>query len=68
MNYIERIHDASTGEIIEREYTKAEMDESKTNEAKFKAESDAAIATENAKIALFEKLGLTPEEAQLLLS
>jgi hypothetical protein len=68
MNYIERIHDASTGEIVEREYTKAEMDESKANEARLKAESDAAIATENAKIALFEKLGLTADEAALLLS
>jgi len=68
MTYIERIHDAATGEIVEREYTKAEMDESKANEARLQAETEAAIALENAKTALFEKLGLTPDEAKLLLS
>lgn len=68
MTYIERIHDAITGEITERAYTKSEMDEVKVNEARLKAETDAAIESENAKMALFEKLGLTPEEAKLLLS
>jgi hypothetical protein len=67
MDYIERIHDATTGEIVERSYTQAEIDEMKANEVRLKAESDAAIATENAKIALFEKMGLTPDEAKLLL-
>ena len=68
MEYIERIHDASTGEIVERPYTKAEIDETKANEARLKAETDAVIEAENAKMALFEKLGLTAEEAKLLLS
>jgi len=68
MTYFERIHDVATGKIVEREYTKAEMDESKANESRLKAESDAAIESENAKIALFKKMGLTAEEATLLLS
>jgi len=68
MTYFERIHDVATGKIVEREYTKAEMDESKANESRLKAESDAAIENENAKIALFKKMGLTAEEATLLLS
>jgi hypothetical protein len=68
MTYIERIHDALTNEIVERPYTKAEIEEAKANEAKAKAESEAIIAAENAKIALFEKMGLTLDEAKLLLS
>ena len=63
-----KIHDVQTGEIIEREMTDEEAAQYKAdqiaaaNEAKVKAEAEAA------KIALLEKLGITEEEAKLLLS
>jgi hypothetical protein len=67
-DYKEIIHNILTNEIVERQYTKAEIDEAKANETRLKIESEAIIANETAKITLFAKLGLTPEEAKLLLS
>ena len=68
MTYIERIHDISTGEITEREYTATEIAEVETNIAQqlAKAQADAIKAAE--KAALFDKLGITADEAALLLS
>lgn len=63
-----KIVNAQTGEEIEREMNAEELDqyeadqESAKNEAKAKAEAEA-----NRK-ALLEKLGITEEEAKLLLS
>lgn len=60
-----KIVDHETGETIEREMTNAEFAEYDAgNKAKAKAEADAAAR----KAALLEKLGITEEEAQLLLS
>ena len=55
-----RIHDISTNEIMDREMTNAELLES---------ENRKAMETQKAadKAALLDKLGLTAEEAQLLL-
>lgn len=68
MEYIERIHDVSTGEIIEISLSKEKLEIMKLNEIK-EAE---LLALENeralAKTALLEKLGLTEDEAKLLLS
>jgi len=72
MSYVERIYNAVTGEIEEVTYTakqKAEI-ELATKEAEAaakKREAEAAIA-KAAKDALLNKLGITAEEAQLLLS
>jgi hypothetical protein len=68
MTYIERIIDTVTGETIERAYTKAEIDELKANQLKEseKAAELAAISAE--KAALLAKLGITADEAALLLS
>jgi hypothetical protein len=57
-------HNVETGEVIEREATEAELEQ---------AEIDAAAAAERAeeieaKAALLERLGITEEEAKLLLA
>ena len=68
MTYIERIYDAATGETTEREYTKDEIAEMKANEAKA-AELTQQQATKAAeKVALLKRLGITDDEAKLLLS
>jgi hypothetical protein len=68
MTYIERIYDASTGEITEREYTSDEIAEMKSNEAKA-AELTKELEVKAAqKSALLAKLGITENEAKLLLS
>jgi hypothetical protein len=65
-------HNIATGEIIQREMTPEEIDPTLTwsNEEKAKAleiqEAEATKATE--KAALLSKLGITAEEAKLLLS
>lgn len=70
MKITEKIHDLETGEIIEneRELTAQELAEYQEVEAakQAKAEADAIKAAE--KAALFEKLGITEDEAKLLLS
>jgi hypothetical protein len=65
------IVDCETGETVERELNKAEIDQQKTDETKsatlqaeLKAEIDARAI---AKAALLDKLGITAEEAALLL-
>ena len=61
------IHNAETNEIIEREMTAAEF---KEYEARQKREADIkaeAEAKETAKAAILDRLGLTADEAKLLL-
>jgi len=60
-------HNVETGEVVEREMNKAELDELKAAqaEAKARAEAEAQKATE--KAALLAKLGITEDEARLLL-
>jgi hypothetical protein len=62
------IHNAETGEIVEREMTKAEADQLAADAAVSKAKAliEATKATE--KAALLVKLGITESEAALLLS
>ena len=63
-----RIHDTLSNEIIDREMTEPEyqlyLAEQKIAEANKKAYQDALAA----KTALLEKLGITEDEAKLLLS
>jgi hypothetical protein len=65
------IINCETGEVTERELNKAEKDQQKIDEANIaaanallKAEEDAKAT---AKAALLSKLGITAEEAKLLL-
>ena len=63
-----RIHNTETNEVIDREMTDAEYEQ---YEAELKSYADANEARELAKTqkaALLERLGITAEEAQLLLS
>jgi hypothetical protein len=67
MNKI-KIHNAETGEVIEREMTTEELAQREADQlftaARLQAESEAATA----KAALLDRLGITAEEAKLLLS
>ena len=63
-----RIHDLSTDEVIDREMNDTEYaDYLAQQEANARAEAEAT-AKAQAKAALLAKLGLTEEEAKLLLS
>ena len=65
------ISDATTGETVEREMTDAEQSERNAFLAKVEAEAQAETQAEAAKAhersALLAKLGITEEEAALLL-
>jgi hypothetical protein len=67
-----KIHNVQTGEIIEVGLTAQEVTELETQYAEAKAKSDAkqaeAEAKVAAKIALLAQLGITEEQAKLLLS
>jgi hypothetical protein len=56
-----------TGEEIEREMTKAELDLMKKDAAETLAVRQDRIAKAEAKTVLLEKLGITEDEARLLL-
>jgi len=60
-------HNATTGEIIERDATAEELANSKAAEAASKARQAEEAAKANEKAALLAKLGITEDEAKLLL-
>ena len=66
------IVNCETGEIIERELNKAEKDQQKIDEAtsaELAVLVEAELAEKNAaKVDILKKLGITAEEARLLLS
>jgi hypothetical protein len=57
-----------TGELIERPMTKAESDQYKLDLAERENKIADELNRQNAKAALLTKLGITAEEADLLLS
>jgi len=63
-----RIVNAETGEVIEREPNAAEVKQMKQDEAEFLLAKNEAQARELAKNELLAKLGITLEEAKLLLA
>lgn len=67
---IEKIVDLETGEeiVIEREETEKEKIEKEKAAIELKNISDKMAEKEKSKSALLEKLGITEEEAKLLLS
>jgi hypothetical protein len=71
MEYTEKIIDITTGEETIRPYTKAEIAEVETTLAQIQSErlirENEKAAKESAKAALLERLGITAEEAALLL-
>jgi hypothetical protein len=63
-----RIHDLSTDEVIDREMTDEEFAAYEAQQAANAAAAQAEADKAAAKTALLSKLGITEEEAKLLLS
>jgi hypothetical protein len=61
-------HNATTGEIIEREMNTEELAQRETQRAKAEAQAAAEAQKAADKAALLAKLGITEDEAKLLLS
>lgn len=61
------IHNADTGEVIERELTDAELIQHEKDLAAAAARKAEIAAKESARTALLERLGITADEAALLL-
>jgi len=62
------IVNCETGEVVQRELNKAEKDQQKIDEVEVAARKAEAEAKSTAKAALLSKLGISEDEAKLLLS
>lgn len=67
MEFIKIIHNLETGEIIEREMTPEEVAQRELDEAEAEAEKVERLAKEEQRLALLDRLGLTEDEAKLIL-
>jgi len=67
-NPIIRIHNTETDEVIDREMTDAEYAQYETDQAANAARQAEEATKATAKAALLEQLGITEEQAKLLLS
>lgn len=63
-----RIHNTETNEVIDREMTDDEFEIYQAKQIKIKQEKIEAEAKATAKAALLAQLGITEEQAKLLLS
>ena len=63
-----KIHNATTDEIIEREMNKEELAQIQIDAANEQTRQAEAEAKATAKAALLDRLGITADEAKLLLS
>jgi len=63
-----RIHNMATDEVIDREMNDAEFAQYEIEQAKYQADKAEAETKANAKAALLERLGITADEAKLLLA
>ena len=63
-----RIHNSETNEVIDREMTAAEFKQYEADQKASAARQIEAEARTIAKSALLEKLGITEDEAKLLLA
>ena len=63
-----RIHNIETDEVIDREMTDTEFAEYEADQAVYAARQAEAEAKATAKAALLTQLGITEEQARLLLS
>lgn len=61
-------HNATTGEVIERDLTEQELHQIEIDAAEIAAQKSANAVKEQQKADLFERLGITADEAKLLLS
>ena len=62
-----KIVNTSTGEFFERDLTDEELEQAKKDELEIQTEKNLFNQRQVAKFALLEKLGITEEEAKLLL-
>lgn len=62
-----KIHNVATGEVIEREATPAELAQSAKDQAAAEAKAVEAEIEQAARQALLDRLGITADEAKLLL-
>jgi hypothetical protein len=67
MTLIHRNIDAITNEVVDLPYTKKELDEVKAIEANDLIKAETLLAAATAKAALLARLGITADEAKLLL-
>jgi hypothetical protein len=65
---MKKIIDCTTGEVTERELNAEELKQAKLDEAVIAAEKAEAQAKAQAKAELLERLGITADEAKLLLA
>jgi len=63
-----RVHNIETDEIIDREMTDAEFADYQELQVKAEADKAALVKAEADKAALLARLGITADEAKLLLS
>jgi hypothetical protein len=63
-----KIVNAETGEEIVRDMNKAELLQWETDKAEAEAKHDADVAKQTAKDELLAKLGISADEAKLLIS
>lgn len=63
-----RIHNIETDEIIDRQMTDAEFADYEADQANSQAKEAEQAAKATAKAALLDRLGITADEAALLLS
>jgi hypothetical protein len=63
-----KIHNVQTGEIIEREMSAAELKQYEADQLAFEAKTQAEAQKAIDKAALLEQLGITADQAKLLLS
>jgi hypothetical protein len=61
-------HNAETNKVVLRDATKEELAQNAIDEAKALAKAEAEAAKAAAKAALLERLGITADEAALLLA
>ena len=64
---IVRIHNVETDEVIDREMNDAEFAQYQADEAAYATAQAAQVAKAAQKQAVLDRLGITAEEAQLLL-
>ncbi len=67
MNPTIKVHNAETDEVIEREMTAEELKQWNKDKSNAEAELAKLTKAESDKAAVLEKLGITPDEAKLLL-
>lgn len=63
-----KIHNAENGEVIERDMTAEELANWEADQIIAEQRAEARAKAKLAKTALLEKLGITEDEAKLLLS